>query len=122
MAQFTELMKQAERMCNAHTECTDCPINEYVDIYGGCPFSGDLESENVEYAILNWAMQHPEKPKVYPTWKEYLRQVGVIELGENPCDSSAVYRNILKETEGLNKRIPEEIARKLGVEAVGGEE
>ena len=122
MAQFRELMKQAERMCKAHIECSDCPINEYVDIYGGCPFSGDLDSENVENAILNWAMQHPEKPKVYPTWKEYLRQIGVIKPCEAPCDSSAVYRNILNDINGLNKRIPEDMAEKLGVKPVGVEE
>lgn len=122
MAQFVELMRQAERMCKAHSDCDDCPICMLIDDNCTCAFNGKLDAEKIEHAIACWAARNPERPKVYPSWKEWLRQIGVIEPGEDPCDSSAVYRNILREIEGLNKRIPEEIARKLGIEAAGGGE
>ena len=123
MAQFVELMKQAKRMCEAHEDCDTCPIGEEMDDLGAnCPFYGALDAVAIEQKIACWAARNLERPKVYPSWKEYLRQIGVIEPGEAPGDSSAVYRNILREIDGLNKRIPKEIARKLGIEPVGGGE
>ena len=123
MAQFVELMKQAKRMCEAHEDCDTCLIREEMDDLGAnCPFCGALDAVAIEQKIACWAARIPERPKVYPSWKEWLRQIGVIEPGENPCDASAAYRNILKEIEGLNKRIPEEIAKALGIEPAGGGE
>lgn len=73
MAEFTEVMRQARRMCEEQQNidcCVRCPINK-----NGCMVVAD--AEYVDYAcaeqeIMHWAAEHPEL--VYPTWSEWYKK------------------------------------------------
>lgn len=75
MAEFTEIMRQAKRLCAAHgSTCTtnNCPLD------GGeaCRLNIDLDGEDyneLERIIMDWAAEHPEP--VYPTWKDGWKQL-----------------------------------------------
>ena len=62
MAEFTEVMKQAHRMCESVVECCDCALNKFED----CPltlFADKIKIEQlaeVEHIVMDWAKEHPE--------------------------------------------------------------
>ena len=126
MAEFKEVMRQAERMCKAHDECECCPIKEEMDDLGEkCPFCGALDVAAVEQKIMDWAAENPE-PR-YPSWKEW--------QDTNFPNNDALMRPCIFESEEyfgckleigcekcMNKPIPADIAEKLGVEPIGGGE
>lgn len=76
MAEFTEVMKQAKRMCDSYEDrdCRECPLSrdntkcghslciEITSISAG-------EAAEIERAVMSWSAAHPE-PR-YPTWKEW---------------------------------------------------
>ena len=116
MAEFKEVCKQWQRMCNSFKEsatseyrpCAEkCPV--------GCnPVCGELDVatpkdvERFEAAVMQWAAEHPV---VYPTWKEYLLDIGVIPDEAVPPDY--VQELIVMCVE---KPIRADIAKKLGIE------
>lgn len=64
MAEFTDVMEQAKRICKAHIPCTRCALYQ-VHIGGNCAFD-NLLSENfddVERRIRAWAEKHPDGDK-----------------------------------------------------------
>lgn len=69
MAEFSEVMRQAKRMCKAHVYCEDCPW-ESPCIYGSIE---EVDYEAFERTVMDWAAAHPEP--VYPTWYEYLTSI-----------------------------------------------
>lgn len=75
MAEFTEIMRQAKRMCTAHgsmCNTNNCPL----DNGEACRINIDLDGEDyneLERIILDWAAEHPEP--VYPSWEEGWRQL-----------------------------------------------
>jgi hypothetical protein len=60
------------------------------------------EAKTIEGFVMAWAANHPEP--VYPTWVEWLRQMGVVP-SEQKCFHS-----------WLLDQIPAEVAQKLGLE------
>ena len=118
MAEFTEVMRQARRMCKEQQNvdcCVRCPINK-----NGCMVVAD--AEYVDYAdaeqeIMHWAAEHPEP--VYPTWAEWY----------DATFPEAVYRHICPAIFGdeytdcgkdacrlcVERTIPAEIAEKLEI-------
>lgn len=65
MAEFTEVMKHKERMCDFHTEKGIC---EYCDIYDkvgniprprGCTNYILTHTQVAETIIMDWAKEHP---------------------------------------------------------------
>lgn len=63
MAEFIEVMKQFNRMCDSHKRCGTCPT---------CPINHDKElftcyrwltknAEKAEEIIMTWAEEHPLK-------------------------------------------------------------
>ena len=131
MAEFQTVMRQAARMCKAHDECDSCPIRAEMDDLGEkCPFCGALDVAAVEQKIMGWAKEHPEP--VYPTWKEWqkanfpdahdvmhpcafmkreeVEKVRGAECGRTSCNICA------------RSPIPADIAEKLGIKLVGGDE
>ena len=98
MAEFCEVMRQAQRMCKYFEfECGNCPLC----FNNGCslpPWKGKAGDE-IERRVMDWATEHPEPQ--YPTWKEWLEEqcvisdVGWFEKGYKP--------------------IPADIAEKLGL-------
>lgn len=104
MAEFQEVAKEYIRMCESFECCKWCPLNSGTsDIYV-CRNNIIKNPVKYEYAIMQWAAEHPEP--VYPTWWEYLRAYSV--TGENIPDSAVIYK--LK-----NWEIPADIAQKLEI-------
>ena len=127
MAEFKEVMKQAERMCKAHDECECCPIKEEMDDLGEkCPFCGALDVAAVEQKIMGWAAENPE-PR-YPSWDEAWKMVFPTGAGTPcPADFGVQYKpdggcSACRSCEVCRERpIPADFAEKLGIKPIGGE-
>lgn len=89
MAEFIEVMRQARRMCDAHSSCSRCALYR-VHAGGGCVFDYllSVEFDDVEHRIRAWAQEHPEL--VYPTWREWY----------DTAFPEAIYRRICPATFG----------------------
>lgn len=125
MAEFKEVMRQAERMCKAHDECECCPIKEEMDDLGEkCPFCGALDVAAVEQKIMDWAAEHPE-PR-YPSWHEAWKQL-FPDRQRTPCPGCCGKKYAPEWCgqeecgECKNRPIPADIAEKLGIKPVGGD-
>lgn len=62
MAEFTEVMEQARRMCNAHGACSRCPLYGVSPSSISCAFDylPGANFDEVERKIRAWAEKHPE--------------------------------------------------------------
>lgn len=64
MAEFAEVMRQAERMCKAHERCVTCPLYDYCDQFndtrGG---QWRVDAGAMEQAVMDWAEENPEPPE-----------------------------------------------------------
>jgi len=73
MAEFCEVMKQKQRMCDSFPDsCEGCPIHSWAANNAGTTYCEETFSkhyEKLEPLILKWAEEHPE-PR-YPTWVEW---------------------------------------------------
>lgn len=120
MAEFTEVIKQAQRMHYAHASdndrCPDCPL-DCED--GACmlDLNRSFDLREVESRIMDWAKEHPAP--MYPTWKEWqdsmfpnadARIRPCLFVPKNPVE--CIY---MKCSECVNRPIPAEIAEKLGI-------
>ena len=126
MAEFTEVMRQAKRMCEAHGDtCLECPVdNGDTCAFMRSPWNlTEEEMAEVERIVMDWAAAHPE-PR-YPTWKEW--------QDANFPNNDALMRPCIFESEEyfnckqengcetcMNKPIPADIAEKLGIKPIGG--
>lgn len=61
MAEFTEVMKQKERMCEKYNKynCVYCPLEDFVQI--NCDAEINANPQEAEKIIMNWAKEHPVK-------------------------------------------------------------
>ena len=100
MAEFSEVMKQLNRICTK-SDCTNCPM-ESMGCCGNIGFhcSNPIKAERIEKIVMQWAAEHPE-PK-YPSWEEYLCSIGFWSYNS------------------LSKPIPADIAKRLGIEPKEG--
>lgn len=75
MSEFTEVMRQAERLCAANGGM--CGANNcLLDNGEACRLNIDLDGEDyneLERIIMDWAAEHPEP--VYPSWAEGWRRL-----------------------------------------------
>lgn len=77
MAEFSEVMRQFDRMCKAHAGCVDCRLATKGSTETKCSIGSFIdESEYVEREIMEWAAEHPEP--VYPSIAKYLERFGII--------------------------------------------
>lgn len=132
MAEFQDVMKQAQRMCKEHDKCGDCALREMADKAGiYCPIQTmrKLDAAKVEAAVMDWAAMNPE-PR-YPTWVEWwnenfsskgrrmLTPCSFVPPAELGCSigmdgcMNAPYKC-------WHTPIPADIAEKLGIKPVGG--
>lgn len=60
MAEYSEVMKQYKRMCNACVTCTECPVDE---IKGFLTCLGALvdKPDEMEEVVMQWAKENPAK-------------------------------------------------------------
>lgn len=87
MAEFTEVMKQMERMCNSF-RCFDCPLsqnevwkkNSCVSHTRQCP-------QEAEEIIMKWAEEHPIKTNADKFKEVFGVELDVEEIAEatNGC-------------------------------------
>lgn len=73
MAEFQEVIKQGQRMCNHYDVCDECPVYGIYRIDGRCIIhqcsQDGVELENLEAEVMKWAAAHPEPQ--YPSWAEW---------------------------------------------------
>ena len=125
MAKFTEVMRQARRMCESFSDghCSECPIGDADVLECGITVTSGMDCEEVERRVMQWAAEHPES--VYPTWDEWQNSVFPdAEIDITPCTFGSRGRlNCF-----LNKKcstckeqqIPADIAEKLGIKPKEG--
>ena len=120
MAQFSEVMRQARRMCESFSDghCSECPIGNANVLECGITVTSEMDCKEVEHRVMQWAQEHPEL--VYPTWAEWqdstfpnatarIRPCWFIPKNPRMC-------NTLENCYGCcNRPIPAEIADKLGI-------
>lgn len=112
MAEFQEVAKEIEQMCNAYLTARKCKTDVCPLYYGDLCYAqaiahvrGD-DACNLEKVVMDWAKANPAP--VYPTWVEWFRQIGVA-----PHDQKCFH-------DWLLKPIPTDIAEKLGLEPKEG--
>ena len=87
--EICDFLKNWKRMCNSMTEmneCEDCPIVR--NTYGArcCDMTCEMRDvENIVREVEKWVAEHPEP--AYPTWIDWLRDVGVIPTQEEASRS-----------------------------------
>ena len=62
MAQFTEVMRQAKRMCETQKNCLQCPLCRLPQGDGECALDYLLgvDLDEIEQIIIAWAKEHPD--------------------------------------------------------------
>lgn len=133
MAEFTEVMKQAARMCKSYST-VDCEsgkcglMKDCVCVMDHVPSMTDKYSSEIERIVMDWAAKHPE-PR-YPSWKEAWGQL-FPNMTEKlpPCPRYFVererYRMLCSGSQCdncLDRPIFADIAEKLGIKPIGGDE
>lgn len=123
MSEFTEIMRQAKRMCAAHysmCSANNCPL----DNGEACRLNVDLDGEDynkLERIIMDWAKEHPEP--VYPSLEEGWRQL-FPDAKCTPCPDNFGLRYSVPNcaypacAECKSRPIPAEVAEKLGIKPV----
>lgn len=109
MAEYQDVMKQMERMCDSNI-CDKCPIVSYCGKGRSINVSA-TDADKVEELVMAWAEQHPEL--VYPTWREYLEEIKVIVPRKNYTVMDT-YSPIIGQIN--TTRVRADIADKLGLE------
>ena len=126
MSEFTEVMRQAKRLCAAHDSICDmnnCPL----DSGEACRLNVDLDGEDyneLERIIMDWAAGHPEP--VYPSWEEGWRLL-FPDANCVPCPDSFGIKYGVPECAHLactackSRPMPAEVAEKLGIKPIAPE-
>ena len=62
MAQFSEVMKQAKRICETQKNCLQCPLRRHLQGDGECALDYLLcvDLDEIEQIIRAWAKEHPD--------------------------------------------------------------
>lgn len=134
MAEFTEIMRQARRLCAANggmCGASNCPL----DNGEACRLLPDHDGEDyneLERIIMDWAAEHPEP--VYPTWKDGWKQLfpeadikrvfcPEIFGDKYTCDwcQGWSYDDNYSCDECLERPMPADIAEKLGIKPIAPE-
>ena len=124
MAQFSDVMRQAKRMCESFSDghCSECPIGDANVLECGITVTSEMDCEEVERRVMQWAAEHPEL--VYPTWDEWQNSVFPdAEIDITPCTFGSRDRFKCDDktcTECMVQQIPADIAEKLGIKPKEG--
>lgn len=124
MAQFSEVMRQAKRMCKIFSDghCSECPIGNSDVLECGITVTSEMDCKEVERRVMQWAAEHPEP--VYPTWREWQDSTFKdVHISIRPCEFGSRNRfDCDKKTyyECKWEPIPADIAEKLGIKPKEG--
>jgi hypothetical protein len=132
MAEFTVVIKEIGRMCAAIGDCKGCSLGLDDD----CKLLAALDENDVsldqiaeiERIVMDWAKENPELR--YPTWNEWYKATFPNSNYHTiPCPSmfykiceTSNYHGEVECYECKNQPIPADIAEKLGIKPIGGEE
>ena len=119
MAEFTEVMRHARRMCESFSDghCSECPIGNAKVLECGITVTSEMDCEEVERRVMQWAQEHPEP--VYPTWREW--QNSTFKDAHKHITPCAFGSRDRFKCEGktcyvcMDQQIPADIAKKLGI-------
>ena len=117
MSEFTDVMRQARRMCKAQEDCESCLIWNPDKFF--CKIDTTCQSDDsvIESIVMQWAAEHPEP--VYPTWREWQnstfkdahKHIAPCTFGSRDrfkCEGKTCYVC-------MDQQIPADIAEKLGI-------
>lgn len=120
MSEFTDVMRQARRMCKAQEDCESCPLWNTANFFCKLDTTCYSDDSAIESIIMQWATEHPEHPEPsYPTWLEWQNStfpdahkfVKPCEFGRRDrfkCEDKTCYQCV-------REPIPADIAEKLGI-------
>lgn len=120
MAEFTEVMRHAKRMCDAivSARCHECtlwrPETESCSLYGD---DDGVDYADIERRVMAWAAEHPEP--VYPSWREAWQSL--FQGGENPCPEQWFCEDCPKDMECfdcIERPMSKKVAEKLGIKPI----
>ena len=124
MSEFTEVMRQARRMCESFSDghCSECPIGNAKVLECGITVTSEMDCKEVERRVMQWAQEHPEP--VYPTWYEWQnstfkdahKHIAPCAFGSRDrfkCEGKTCYVC-------MDQQIPADIAEKLGIKPKEG--
>ena len=117
MSEFTDVMRQARRMCKAQEDCESCPLWNTANFFCKLDTTCYSDDSAIESIIMQWAAKHPEP--VYPTWDEWQNSVFPdAEIDISPCEFGSYDRFKCSETpcdKCMKRQIPADIAEQLGI-------
>lgn len=117
MSEFTDVMRQARRMCKTQEDCENCPLWNTANFFCKLDTTCYSDDSAIESIIMQWAAEHPEPS--YPTWREWQNStfpdahtpIRPCEFGSRnrfKCDGKTCYECKLEP-------IPADIAEKQGI-------
>lgn len=126
MAEFIEVMRQARRMCEAFSDghCSECPIGDAKVLACGITVTSEMDCEEVERRVMQWAAAHPEI--AYPSWNEWYKKNFPAQYYDSKRICPMIFgdgKNCYRETDCdrcRNRLIPADIAEKLGIKPKEG--
>lgn len=119
MSEFTDVMRQARRMCKAQEDCESCPLWNTANFFCKLDTTCYSDDSAIESIIMQWAAKHPET--AYPTWREWQNRLFPDAEGDIILPCAFVSRDRLNCTERtcaeciMEQQIPADIAKKLGI-------
>ena len=118
MAEFSEVMKQARRMCgsNSFDNCILPRCSDEMCIWEDAPaMLTDEVIAEIEAKTMDWAAKHPEPQ--YLTWREWQeRMFPNATMHVKPCEFEYRFPCGCKSCDKCrDQSIPAEIAEKLGI-------
>lgn len=117
MSEFTDVMRQARRMCKAQEDCESCPLWNAAKFFCRIDTAYYSDDSAIESIVMQWAAKHPER--VYPTWREWQDSTFKdAHISIRPCEFGSRNRfDCDKKTccECKREPIPADIAEKLGI-------
>lgn len=124
MAQFSEVMRKARRMCEAFRDghCSECPIGDIEGLECGITPMADMDCAEVERRVMQWAAAHTEL--AYPSWNEWYKKNFPTEYYDSKRICPMIFgdgKNCYRETDCdrcRNGLIPADIAEKLGIKPI----
>lgn len=120
MAEFTEVMRQVKRMCDAtvSARCHECtlwrPETESCSLYGD---DDGVDYADMERRVMTWAAEHPA-PR-YPSWHEAWQSL--FPGADDPCPAEWFCEECpegMKCSDCIEMPMSKKVAEKLGIKSI----
>lgn len=120
MAEFTEVMRQVKRMCDAtvSARCHECtlwrPETESCSLYGD---DDGVDYADMERRVMAWAAEHPAQR--YPSWREAWQSL--FPYAEELCPAKLFGEDCPEDVEChqcVERPMSKKVAEKLGIKPI----